>query len=883
MSQIEYPYTKSIEEISEELEVDPSQGLSEEEIENRIQKYGPNKLKEEREISFLKVLIHEIFEPMILLLFGVGIVYTVFGLVFESDPFDGITIFVIIGILVFIEIYNEYRAKKTIESLKELAVPEATVYRDGKIREIKPERLVPGDVVYLKVGNRVPADLRLTEAYGLQIDESALTGESTPATKNAQKTLDKETDLLERGNMAFASTTVTRGKGKGIVVATGMETELGHIAGLIETIKEPKTPLQLAMKQLSLWLVGVAIFFAVMIPVVGILQGQDIFEMILTGLSLSFATVPEELPIIITVVLALGAYSLSKNNALVKYLKTAETLGSVTVIATDKTGTLTKNEMRLNKIYSDGETIELNGKDLSECQQRVLEIGAMVNDVIIEREGDSISYKGDPMEIALIRAAEEANLSYKELSQKYELKEEFTFDNKRMMMSQIYKVNGNYTLFLKGATEEILKNSKQFISDGSKKDLNEEIKEQIIEKVQEMAESGLRVLGFAFKELNDPKISQKEAEKDLTFCGIGGFIDPPRGEAKDAIEECKKAGIRVMMITGDYEQTAQAIGEEIGIDARKVLLGREIEEMDKDGLKGRVNYINVFSRTVPEHKLKIVEALKANGEQVAVTGDGINDAPALKKADIGIAMGKTGTDVAKESADMILLDDNFATITYAVEQGRKLYDNLRKGVRYYLAVKMALIVIFLLPVFFGVQLPFAPIQIILLELFMDIAASATFVVEPSETDVMDLPPRDPEAKFMDKEMNLGILMGALSLIGAVLIVYFVALNIYAADVARTIAFATWMVSHVLLAFNMRTIRDPLKKVGYLSNKIMIIWALGAIGVMFIILYVPGLQGLLDVVAIGALEWLFIFLISIVFSFWMEIAKLISDKYFSKKQ
>jgi len=588
------------------------------------------------------------------------------------------------------------------------------------------------------------------------------------------------------------------------------------------------------------------------------------------------------LPIIITVVLALGAFSLSKNNALVKYLRTAETLGSVTVIATDKTGTLTQNQMKLTKIYSDGELIELNGKELSECQRRVLEIGAMVNDVLVEGTGISTSYRGDPMEIALIQAAEGANISYTDLSEKYELTQEFTFDNKRMMMSQIYKVNEDYNLFIKGATEQILKNSKEYISDGAKKQLTAELREEIIKMVEEMAESGLRVLGFAFKELNTPDISQEEAEKDLTFCGIAGFIDPPRGEVSDAIEECKNAGIRVIMITGDYEQTAQAIGKEIGIDSAKVLLGSDVEEMDTDGLKGRVNYINIFSRTTPAHKLKIVEALKENGEQVAVTGDGINDAPALKKADIGVAMGKSGTDVARESADMVLLDDNFATITYAVEEGRKLYDNLRKGVRYYLAVKMALIVIFLLPVIFGLQLPFAPIQIILLELFMDLAASVTFVVEPSETDVMKLPPRNPDAKFIDKQMNLGILMGALSLIGAVLIVYLFALTFYPAPEARTMAFATWMISHVLLALNMRTIRDPLKKVGYLSNKMMIIWALGAIGVMFLIVYVPGLQDVLRVTAIGALEWLLIFGVSIVFSFWMELVKIISAKYSSKK-
>jgi len=875
---IKEAWSLSTETIADALQVDPSSGLSTQEATARLEIFGKNQLEEERKVSFLKVLLHEIFEPMILLLFGVGILYTIFGLLFEDgDLLDGITIFVIIGILVFVEIYNEYRAKKTIESLKKLAEPEVNILRDGKIRTIKPENLVLGDVVYLKVGKKVPADIRLIEAYGLQIDESTLTGESIPVAKDAEVQLESNIDLMERRNMAFTGATAVKGKGKGIVVATGADTELGKIAGLIKGIKEPKTPLQLAMKQLSLWLLGVALFFAAIIPIIGILQGKPWYEMVLTGLSLSFATVPEELPIIITVVLALGAYSLSKSNALVKYLKTAETLGSVTTIATDKTGTLTKNEMKLTKIYSDDEMIELNGKALSECQQRVLEIGAMVNDVLIEKDGDILSYKGDPMEIALIQAAEEANISYSELSKKYELTQEFTFDNKRMMMSQIYKANGSYVLFLKGATEEILKNANQFISDGSKKDLTPDIKEKVLDKVEEMAETGLRVLGFAFKDLDAPEVSQDEAEKGLTFCGIGGFIDPPREEAKNAIEECKSAGIKVKMITGDYEQTAQAIGKEIGINTGKVMLGREIEGMSKDELKEEVDSINIFARTTPEHKLKIIEALKDKGEQVAVTGDGINDAPALKKADIGVSMGKTGTDVARESSDMILLDDNFATITYAVEQGRKLYDNLRKGVRYYLSVKVALIVIFLLPILFGVQLPFAPIQIILLELFMDLAASATFVVEPSETDVMKKPPRSPKAKFMDKEMNLGILMGAISLIGAVLIIYFIFLPITDNQTARTIAFATWMVSHILLAFNMRTIRDPLKNVGFFSNKMMILWATAGIGVTFLLVYIPVLQDILRVTAINPIIWLIIFGISIAFSFWMELVKILLKK------
>ena len=879
VNKLNQPWSRSKEEITELLQVDPSEGLTEEEAKRRLETFGLNKLEEERKVGFLKVLVHEIFEPMILLLFGVGILYTLFGIFFETgDIYDAITIFVIIAVLVFVEIYNEYRAKKTIASLKKLAEPEVNVLRNNRLKTIKTEELIPGDIIYLKVGKKVPADVRLLEAYGLQIDESPLTGESTSVTKQAEDVLKEDTDLMERNNMAFAGTTAIKGKGKGIVVATAMDTEIGKIAGLTKAIKEPKTPLQLAMKQLSLWLVGVALFFAILIPVIGIIRNpSEWYEMVLTGLSLSFATIPEELPIIITVVLALGSYALSKNNALVKYLRTAETLGSVTVIATDKTGTLTKNEMKLNQIYSDNEVVQLNGKNLSEGQKKLLEIGAMVNDVLIDEQDGEYSFKGDPMEIALIKAAEEAKISYSELIKKYELKREFTFDNKRMMMSQIYKMNGKYTLFLKGATEEILSRANQIISNGSLKELNNETKEQILERVESMAEEGLRVLGFAYKEVGNPELSQEEAEQDLIFVGIGGFIDPPREEVKDAIEACKNAGIEVKMITGDYEKTARIIANQLGIEVDIVRLGKEIDAMGEELLKNEVIQVNVFARTTPEHKLKIVKALKENNEQVAVTGDGINDAPALKKADIGVAMGLTGTDVARESADMVLLDDNFATITLAVNQGRKLYDNLRKGVRYYLAVKLALIFIFLLPIIFGVQLPFAPIQIILLELFMDLAASATFVVEPSETDVMNLPPRDPDAKFMDNEMNLGILMGGLSLIGAVLIIYFASLPLVDEKTARTIAFATWMVSHVLLAFNMRTMRDPLIKVGFFSNKMMILWAIGAIGVTVLFIYVPVLQDLLRVTAIDPIIWLAIFGISIAFSFWIEIIKILLKK------
>lgn len=871
MKLIEKPWAESKEKIVESLSVNPEHGLSETKADRRLEEFGPNELEGEEEVSFLRVLAHEIVEPMILLLFAVGILYSIFG-----ELADGITIFVIIFILVFVEIYNEYRAKKTIQSLKELASPTFPVIRNGNYIEIDPKELVPGDIMQLKVGQKVQADGRLLEAYGLQVNESTLTGESVPISKQAEKDLEEDIELMERSNMVFAGTTITRGKAKAVVTQTGMDTQLGKIAGLTKGIEETKTPLQKSMRQLSFWLVFVALFFAVIIPLIGILQGQDLVQMILTGLSLSFATIPEELPIIITVVLALGAYTLTKQDALVKYLKTAETLGSVTVIATDKTGTLTKNQMVLSEIYADDQENELKGNSLTENQKYILQIGSLLSDVISDDQGN---LKGDPLEIALVRGAEDNGINMSEIKGNYQLKNEFSFSNERRMMSQIYEKGDKTILFTKGATEKVLDLSSKIKIDQQEKELSTSEKEKIKEKLDDMAEKGLRVLSLAYREVAEPNLTEEEAEKDLVFLGMVGLEDPIREEVKDAIEVCKSAGIHVLLVTGDYEKTAKAVAEQLNIDARKIILGKEIDEMSPKDLQGRVKYIEVFARTTPEQKLKIVEALKANGEQVAVTGDGINDAPALKKADIGIAMGQTGTDVAREASDMVLLDDNFATITLSVKEGRKLYDNLKKGVRYYLAVKLALIVIFLLPVLFNIQLPFAPIQIILLELFMDLAASATFVIEPSESDVMKRSPRDPEEKFMDFRMNLWILLGALSLISAVLLIYFGFYGL-GPDVARTMAFGTWMVSHVFLALNFRTEEDPLYDVGILSNKMTIIWGLGAIASMFVIMYVPALQTVFRVISLNFLQWLIIFGVAFVTSFWIEGLKILIKKKFS---
>ncbi len=850
------------------LDVNPNKGLTSEEAESRLREVGENILKEEREIKFARVLSHEVREPMIILLLVVGVIYSIFG-----NLGDALTIFAIIAVLVFVEIFTEYRAKKTIEELKKMASPLTSVIREGDYQEINSKKLVPGDIIILKVGQNLSADARLIEAFGLQSNESALTGESTPILKKSDITLLKDTEVSERKNMVFAGSTITRGKGKGVVVATGMDTELGHIAGLTKAIKEPKTPLQLAMKQLTYTLVWVALFFSILIPVIGIIEGRDLVQMILTGLSLSFATIPEELPIVIMVVLALGSMILSRKNALVKYLRGAETLGSVTVIATDKTGTLTENKMKISEIYSDGKISSFDPNALSETQKDLLEVGFLLNDVIEKREDSNVSYIGDPMEIALIESGKQAKISEEKLKKEYILKNEFSFDNERMMMSQIYQHGETFKIIVKGATEAILQNSTKIRNNNEERPLSQDTRQKILDITNEMGQKGLRILAFAYRQANEFDVTAEEAEKDLIFSGMIGFLDPPREEVKEAIGKCLNAGVKVKMITGDYEVTAKSIAKAVGMREEGILRGNQLSALNDKELQEKVKVTNIFARTTPEQKLRIVSALKENGEVIAVTGDGINDTPALKKADIGIAMGLTGTDVARETADMVLLDDNFATITLAIEEGRKLYDNLKKGIRFYLSVKIALIVIFLLPVLFDIPLPFAPIQIILLELFMDLAASATFVIEVSESDVMKRTPRDPNAKFIDTKMKLNILAGGGSLIIAVLSVYFIA-YFQGVPEANSMAFATWMLSNIFLAFNMRTDRDPLYKVGIRSNKMMIFWAISAIATTFIIIYVPFLQLVFRLKFLNLFDWLLIIGISIITTFWKEVVKII---------
>jgi len=857
-------YVMPINDLYTHFNVQRYVGLNQETVDYRLKQFGPNRLREAKQETLLRVFLEEIREPMILLLLVTGLLYSVWG-----NLADALTIFFVILVLVSVEVINEYRAKRAIAGLSKLSEPTATVRRDGQDNEVPVEEIVPGDIILVWAGRRVPADARLIESYSLAANESSLTGESVPVEKDVHFLPSEHTVQAEQQNMIFAGTTITRGRGTALVVTTGMQTELGHIAGLAQEIRQPRTPLQQAMRELTRWLVWLALGFSILIPLLAILlSGEPWRKMLLTGLSLAFAVIPEELPIIITMVLALGAYRLARQQAIIKRLQAVETLGSVTTIATDKTGTLTENRMQVSQYYP--ETLE----------HELLEIGVLCNSAI--DQGENLT--GDPLEVALLRKAQEAGIHIDTLLQTAFLRDEFTFDNTRKRMSVVYDRDGALWVAVKGAPEAVLTQCTSRLFKGQEQPFNAADREAALENSTQMAGSGLRVIALAEKSVPAGPLSQDEAESDLTFIGFIGLIDPPRPEVRAAIAACRTAGIRSIMITGDHPLTARTIAEQVGLNGNAPMLtGPELEALSDEELKKSVSEVSIYARTTPAHKLRIVHALQEQGERVAVTGDGINDAPALAAADIGVAMGETGTDVAREAADMVLGNDNFTTIVNAVKEGRILFANLKKGVRYYLACKVALVSATLLPVLLHVPVPFAPIQIILMELFMDLAASATFVNEPAEADLMRYPPRNPNAHFMDRAMVSSIFSSAIGLFMAVTTTYLVTWYTSGDLVeAQTVAFITWLLGHIFLAVNLRSEREPLFRLGLFSNRLMIIWGVATVIFILFATFIPGIQNLLKTVSLTPEEWILVIGIAFIGTFWIEVLKLLHWRNKSNK-
>jgi Ca2+-transporting ATPase len=770
-------------------------GLNHTEAERLLKEYGPNEIYRRQKISFFAIARHEITEPIILLLLFIGVVYSIWG-----SLFDAATIIVVIVVLVLVEVNNEFRAKKAIAALEQIAAPQARVFRDGIITEIDTLTVVPGDLLVLIAGTKVAADGLIRRSIVLEADESALTGESFPVDKSA-------------GDEIYAGTVIVSGEGDAEVKQTGQATRLGKLAASVQVISPPRTRLQLEMKALAGKLVFIAAFFSILITVVGILQGDDIRTMVLTGLSLAFATIPEELPIIITMVLGLGAYQLSKQKFLVKQLKAAETMGTATVIVTDKTGTLTESRMHIATFYPPEESHLLGValKGLSLYAQ------SPIDQVIRDR--------------ARVLALKEDNSS---------IFKQRDFGNGRKSRSVIREEGREMQLYMNGAPEEVF----SFCTD-IPKDAQEWLTAEV--------ENGRRVIAVASRVLRPEGRDQEWSylEKNLEFVGLISFMDPPREGVKETIAKAAEAGIRTIMVTGDHPGTAAAIAREIGIfpEGSRLLTGTDLDAMSDTDLQTAVRTVPVFARTTPDHKFRIVQALQKNGEIVAVTGDGINDALALRGADIGIAMGIRGTDVAKDAAGVVLADDNYITITNGIFGGRKFADNLRKGIRYYLSIKLALIMIFLLPVFAGIALPFAPIQIIVLELFMDLGASAGFVAEPAEGDIYTKP-HERMAKILSRRVVGDIILNGVVLFVAVMVVYFTAglLQMSTTEI-QTYAFSAWIFGHIALAYISRTDRSSLLSIGIFSNRVINIWAFAAIAFLIAAIYVPVLSRAISLIAI----------------------------------
>jgi Ca2+-transporting ATPase len=777
-------------------------------------------------------------------------------------------------------LYQEGKAEKALEALKKMASPTAKVLRDGNPQEISSSQLVPGDLVILETGDIITADIRLVESSNLKVEEASLTGESVPVEKRAQETYSEEVSLGDRHNMAYMSTIITYGRGRGIVVETAEGTEIVKIAAMIQTFEEEPTPLQRKLNQLGKVLGMTTIAVCVAVFGIGLLQGREILEMFMISISLAVAAIPEGLPAIVTIVLAIGMNKMVERNAIVKKLLAVETLGATSVICTDKTGTLTQNEMTVVKVLADNKLIEVEGTGYepvgdfklegstittkeSSGLKLLLTIAALANDAKLDNSSGMYRIIGDPTEGALITLAGKAGIDSAELNHMYKRIEEIPFDSERKMMTTFHDMPNDegVSSFTKGAPDIIIDRCNRIILDGKVSEFTPELKSEVLRVNSELSRAALRVLAFAFKEYHslptDP--SPDENESDMIFVGLTGMIDPPRPEARDAIALCKKAGVNAIMITGDYKETAFAIAKDLGMadTEDQAIMGEKIDGMSDEELKEVVKNTKVFARVSPEHKVRIVSALRANGDIAAMTGDGVNDALAIKKADIGVSMGITGTDVAKNTADMILTDDNFASIVAAVEEGRIIFSNIKKFVYFLLSCNIGEILLVFTSILMNLPVPLLPIQLLWLNLVTDSFPALALGVEKGEPDIMNQPPRNPDEAILDRRMLVGVTFQAIAVAAASLSAYLLALRMYGLEnieEARTITFATLIVAELLRAYSSRSQKFTLAKIGVFSNKSMVYATLGAFLLLLAVIYIPFMNGIFYTFPLSFVDW-----------------------------
>jgi Ca2+-transporting ATPase len=881
-------FSKSKDDVTKELNVNPSTGLTTQEAKARLEKYGLNKLKGKPKKSLISLFFAQLKDMLIYVLLAAAVIT-----IFIGEYVDSIIILLVVLINAVIGVVQEAKAEKAVEALQKMTTPKSLVRRDGEVKEINSEEVVPGDIIILDAGRFIPADLRLLESANLQIEESALTGESVPSSKDADDIHeDPKTPIGDKSNMAFMSTLVTYGRGEGIAVATAMETEIGTIAKILDEDNDELTPLQKRLEELGKVLGYLCIGICVLIFGIALLQGRDLFEMFLTAISLAVAAIPEGLAAIVAIVLALGVTRMSKINAIVKKLPAVETLGSVNIICSDKTGTLTQNKMTVVKNYTIGnlKDVSVTGENLTPGNDEAELIRSFVlcSDATYENgEGT-----GDPTEIALVVLGDKYNMKKSDLNVKYKRVSENPFDSDRKLMSTLNVEDSGYRVHTKGAIDNLLKISTTALVDGKVVPLTEEIKSDLLKRTEEMSDAALRVLGVAYKDTTS-MIAPEEMEKDLTVIGIVGMIDPPRLEVKDSIKEAKLAGITPIMITGDHKNTAVAIAKELGIaeSIDQSLTGAEIDELSDEEFSDQINNYRVFARVSPEHKVKIVRAFKAHGNIVSMTGDGVNDAPSLKYADIGVAMGITGTDVAKGASDMILTDDNFTTIVNAIEEGRNIYNNIKKSVIFLLSCNLGEVITILLSIIFKWPIPLTATQLLWINLITDALPAIALGVDPGDKDVMKKKPRNPKESFFAGGA------GARAVIGGVLIGCLTLLAFYfgltergylfgAGDpteeqllYARTMAFVVLAASQLFYSLSVRNSSKSIFKIGLFSNMKLI----GAIIVGFllqeIVISIPVLANAFNVHNLPLNDWAIVIgfaliplIVNEIIKFFMKVAE-----------
>ncbi|WP_313583260.1 calcium-translocating P-type ATPase, PMCA-type [Lacrimispora sp.] len=852
-------FSKDIRESVRELKTDLHQGLSGQEAQKRLEENGHNRLQGAAERTLFQLFAEQFKDFLVIILIVAAIISMVVGIVQGEGIFDSLVIIAIVIVNAIIGVNQETKANNALKALKEMSSPQAKVIRNGDIVRLPSDELVTGDVVILDAGDYIPADVRLSESFNLKIDEAALTGESVPVEKNSESILPDDAPLGDRVNSAFMGTVITYGRGKGIVSATGMETQMGNIAAMLNESKEETTPLQKKLDSLGKVLGIVCIAVCAIIFVLGLLQGDELMEIFMVSVSLAVAAIPEGLTVVVTVILAMGMQQMVKSHAIIKRLSAVETLGSTTVICSDKTGTLTQNKMTVVKVFDHEKAYDVTGTGYSREGSVTVEEGSrlssnitelikgavLCNDAVYDIEKSQII--GDPTEGAMLVLGEKIGLSKDRLNEEYRRVQEIPFDSDRKLMSTFHEKDGGLTIYTKGAPDEILKRCTRIYKDGAVSEITEADRRKILEANLIFAKSALRVLGVASKAV-DTLDDFGSQENSLTYLGLMCMIDPPREEVKPAVDECRKAGIRVKMITGDHKITASAIAGDLGImsPGEEALEGAEIQLLTDEELRERVKTVNVFARVSPEHKVRLVAACKANGEIVAMTGDGVNDAPSLKRADIGVAMGITGTDVSKEAADMILTDDNFVSIVHAVEEGRTIYNNIRKVVGYLLSCNIGEILLIFLAMLFNLPMPLMPIHLLSINLITDAFPAFALGMEEREPGIMDQKPRDPNESIIDKKMRVAVAMQSLFLgIGALAAFYIGHISYRGVEggetIARTMCFVALILGELFRAYSNRSEKRSIFGIRLLSNSFLNKCVIASFAFLVVVVYVPFLN------------------------------------------